>query len=66
MPEVQEETGLRVEPPALTGVNTNMRRGIHALAFRAASCGWRAQPSDEVNTVEWIPRERLSDVMDGA
>jgi 8-oxo-dGTP diphosphatase len=32
--EVLEETGLRVEPEALTGIYKNMRRGIIALVFR--------------------------------
>src|SRR3954453_18044884 len=32
--EVEEETGLRVEPVALTGVYKNMRRGVIALVFR--------------------------------
>src|SRR5919106_4723427 len=32
--EVFEETGIRVEPVALTGVYKNMRRDIVALVFR--------------------------------
>jgi ADP-ribose pyrophosphatase YjhB (NUDIX family) len=35
--EVEEETGLRVEPLALTGVYKNMRRGVIALVF-AVGC----------------------------
>src|SRR4051794_30773934 len=31
--EVEEETGVRVEPLALTGVYKNMRRGVIALVF---------------------------------
>src|SRR5258708_12207090 len=33
--EVREETGLDIEPVALTGVYKNMTRGVIALVFRA-------------------------------
>jgi 8-oxo-dGTP pyrophosphatase MutT (NUDIX family) len=41
--EVREETGLVVEPIALTGVYKNMRLGVLALVFRCrpGSAGYR-------------------------
>jgi 8-oxo-dGTP diphosphatase len=37
--EVAEETGLHVEPSALTGVYKNMTQGIVALVFRCSQAG---------------------------
>jgi ADP-ribose pyrophosphatase YjhB (NUDIX family) len=37
--EVREETGLDVEPIALTGVYKNLTRGIVALVFRCKITG---------------------------
>jgi 8-oxo-dGTP diphosphatase len=37
--EVREETGLDIEPGALTGVYKNMPRGIIALVFRCKITG---------------------------
>ena len=37
--EVREETGLLVEPIALTGVYKNLSRGIVALVFRCRAAG---------------------------
>lgn len=37
--EAAEETGLQVEPSALTGVYKNMSRGIVALVFRCRQTG---------------------------
>jgi ADP-ribose pyrophosphatase YjhB (NUDIX family) len=58
--EVAEETGLRVEPLALTGVYKNMERGIVALVFRCAIVGHTAQPRDEVDEVGWLAPDELS------
>ena len=37
--EIREETGLAIEPIALTGVYKNMTRGIVALVFRCKITG---------------------------
>lgn len=52
--EVREETGLDIEPVALTGVYKNMPRGIVALVFR---CKWlQGEPREtrEAADVCWM------------
>jgi ADP-ribose pyrophosphatase YjhB (NUDIX family) len=61
--EVEEETGLRVEPDRLTGVYKNVRRGVVALVFRARVVGGQAQPTDESTAVEWWPPDRIASEM---
>jgi 8-oxo-dGTP diphosphatase len=61
--EVEEETGLQVEPMALTGVYKNMRRGIVALVFRCRVLGETARPTPEALEVRWLTREQLADRM---
>src|SRR5215470_17338705 len=46
--EVREETGLNVEPIALTGVYKNMSRAIVALVFRCKITGGDLATTDEV------------------
>src|SRR4051812_43844677 len=56
--EVEEETGVRVVPVALTGVYKNMRRGIVALVFRCRMINERSRSSSEVLELRWLtPRE---------
>jgi 8-oxo-dGTP diphosphatase len=62
--EVAEETGLDVEPVALTGVDKNMRRGIVALVFRCAIVGRTARPPDEVSEIAWLTTDELSRISD--
>ena len=50
--EIKEETGLTVEPVALTGVYKNMSRGIIALVFKCRAIG--AQTSRKPGSC-WIP-----------
>ncbi|MEU8360447.1 NUDIX hydrolase [Nonomuraea sp. NPDC048882] len=52
--EVLEETGLEVEPEALTGVYKNIPRGIIALVFRCKPIGGKLQETDEVTAFRWI------------
>lgn len=61
--EVEEETGLLVEPDRLTGVYKNVRRGIVALVFRARIVGGQARPTDESAAVEWWPPDRVTTEM---
>jgi ADP-ribose pyrophosphatase YjhB (NUDIX family) len=58
--EVAEETGLRVQPLALTGVYKNMHRGVVGLVFRCCIVGERLRPSSEVDEIAWLAREELS------
>ena len=51
--EIREETGLDVEPGALTGVYKNMPRGIIALVFRCEITGGYLTASDEVTAFHW-------------
>ena len=51
--EVREETGLDVEPIALTGVYKNMNRAIIALVFRCKTTGGQLSTTDETEAVRW-------------
>lgn len=64
--EVQEETGLTVEPERLTGVYKNMSRGIVALVFRCRLVGGTAGPTSEVRELRWVGPEELAGLMDEA
>ena|SRR6266567_1777314 len=51
--EVREETGLDIEPIALTGVYKNMNRGIIALVFRCKATEGKPAISDETEAFRW-------------
>ncbi|HEY7011557.1 MAG TPA: NUDIX domain-containing protein [Streptosporangiaceae bacterium] len=51
--EVREETGLDVEPAALTGVYKNMNLGVVNLVFRCTVLGGRLTENDEVVAFRW-------------
>jgi 8-oxo-dGTP diphosphatase len=51
--EVREETGLTVEPVALTGVYKNMSRGIVALVFRCRALTTDLSANSEVSDFRW-------------
>jgi 8-oxo-dGTP pyrophosphatase MutT (NUDIX family) len=51
--EVEEETGLVVEPERLTGVYKNLRLGVVALVFRASVVGGQQQTTEESAAVDW-------------
>ena len=51
--EIREETGLDIEPDALTGVYKNMPRGIIALVFRCKITDGHLTPNDEVTAFHW-------------
>ena len=57
--EVREETGLIVEPVALTGVYKNMRRGIVALVFRCRIAGGELTTNEEVCAFRWASRDEV-------
>lgn len=64
--EVEEETGLLVEPGELTGVYKNIPRGILALVFRCEVVGGSPGPTVESAEVAWLTvaevRERMAEV----
>jgi 8-oxo-dGTP diphosphatase len=64
--EVLEETGLTVEPEALTGVYKNMRRGIVALVFRCRVVDGQVGVSAEATKVAWLSAEEVAERMDEA
>ena len=51
--EIREETGLDIEPDALTGVYKNMPRGIIALVFRCKITGGQLTTNTEVTAFHW-------------
>ena len=61
--EVEEETGLQVEPTALTGVYKNMRRAIVALVFRCRVVGGELQAGHECRALSWTEPRELAFVM---
>ena len=64
--EVREETGLEVEPQALSGVYKNMRRGIVALVFRCRIISGEPRPTREAEQVSWLSPDEISNLMDEA
>jgi 8-oxo-dGTP diphosphatase len=64
--EVQEETGLTVEPIALTGVYKNMTRGIVALVFRCKVVSGHLTTNDEVSGFQWATPEEIKAMADEA
>ena len=64
--EVQEETGVQVEPVALSGVYKNMRRGIIALVFRCRIVTGEPQPTAEAEQIAWLSADQVRELMDEA
>jgi 8-oxo-dGTP diphosphatase len=64
--EVREETGLDVEPVALTGVYKNMNRGIVALVFRCKITGGDLTATDEASAFRWAADREIAELMDQA
>lgn len=60
--EVREETGLDVEPDALTGVYKDMTRGIVALVFRCTGIGGQLTVNEEVTAFRWATPAEVSDL----
>ena len=64
--EVHEETGLDVEPVALTGVYKNMKRGIVALVFRCKITGGDLTTTDEASAFRWATDTEVADLAEEA
>ena len=61
--EVQEETGLIVEPVRLSGVYQNMTRDILALVFIARQVAGEPRTSDESLQVDWLTADQVRERM---
>ena len=64
--EVREETGLDIEPSALTGVYKNMTRAIIALVFRCKITGGALAASNEAADFRWATETEVPGLMDQA
>jgi 8-oxo-dGTP diphosphatase len=64
--EIREETGLDIEPDALTGVYKNMPRGIIALVFRCKITGGHLATNDEATGFRWAAETEIPGLMDEA
>src|SRR5439155_6631291 len=64
--EVREETGLTIEPVALTGVYKNMSRGIVALVFRCNIVSGHLRLNDEVSRFQWATPAEVNALVDEA
>jgi len=64
--EVEEETGLTVEPGPLTGVYKNLRLGVVALVFRAHAIAGELHPTDESAAIDWWAANDVTERMSEA
>lgn len=64
--EIKEETGLDIEPVALTGVYKNMNRSIIALVFRCKITGGDLTITDETAAYRWTSADEVRDLADEA
>jgi 8-oxo-dGTP diphosphatase len=64
--EIREETGLDVEPVALTGIYKNMTRAIIALVFRCKITGGDLATTDEVTAFRWATGADVAELADEA
>jgi 8-oxo-dGTP diphosphatase len=58
--EVEEETGVQIEPERLTGVYKNLKLGVVALVFRARIVSGQPGPTEESQRVDWWTRDAVS------
>ena len=61
--EVFEETGLTVEPLAVSGVYKNMKHGIVAVVFRCLVTDGELRPSDESKDFAWLTPDEVPEYM---
>ncbi len=64
--EVLEETGLSVEPGALTGVYKNMPRDIIALVFRCKATTGELRTNSEVAAFRWASKDEIANTISEA
>src|SRR5437868_4442417 len=61
--EAREETGLEIEPVALTGAYKNMARGIVALVFRCKITGGELEATDEATGFRWVGERDICELV---
>jgi 8-oxo-dGTP diphosphatase len=61
---VREETGLDVEPVALTGVYKNMTSGVVVLVFRCKVTGGDLTTTDQAPAFRWVTAADIGDLTD--
>jgi len=64
--EIREETGLDIEPVALTGVYKDMSRAVVALVFRCKITGGELATTDEVAAFRWATGAEVAELADEA
>ena len=64
--EVREETGLDIEPIALSGVYKNMTHAIINLMFRCKITGGGLATNDEATDFRWASEAEVPGLMDEA
>ncbi|MBL7259155.1 NUDIX hydrolase [Paractinoplanes lichenicola] len=62
--EVEEETGVVVEPIQLTGIYKNMKLGVVAMVFLARPVSGEPHPTEESADVAWWTADRVAAEMD--
>ena len=60
--EIREETGLEVEPVALTGIYKNMNRAIIALVFRCKTTGGQLATTSETEAYRWAAEAEIREL----
>lgn len=55
--EVQDETGVTIQPGRLTGIYKNLRYGVVALVFSGRAKSGTAKPTPEARSVEYVAPE---------
>jgi 8-oxo-dGTP diphosphatase len=58
--EVEEETGVRVQPVALTGIYKNMQRAVIALVFRCRPINGAPGATEEAVEVAWLSPDQVN------
>jgi 8-oxo-dGTP diphosphatase len=61
--EVSEETGLAVEPSALTGVYKNMTHAVICIVFRCKVTGGALTTNDEAAAFHWASEPEAAEMM---
>jgi 8-oxo-dGTP diphosphatase len=61
--EVRQETGLDVDPVALTGVYKNMTRAIVGIVFRCKITGGALATNDEAAAFHWATEAEATEMM---
>lgn len=64
--EVEEETGMTVEPEILSGVYHNIARDVIALVFRCRHVAGAPRSTHESSEVEWLTVDQVAQRMSEA